>query len=170
MPIARYLCRKKGHLQHPHKTFSLLPAQLIPYRKHDLDLVVETLHCQHQQNLSPAQTIEAISSKGQNDIIDLSYQQLHRFNQIFHLAWDKLMTNSDLKPLLLQNLSSPNPIICLLVLIQHYQPSPSSLQLLTSLPVKLSLDFFFSYQHDHLPLRHFLFGTPSQKRLYSSDA
>jgi hypothetical protein len=41
LPIARYLCQRKGKApKNAHKTFSLLPAQLVPYCLYDIPSLV----------------------------------------------------------------------------------------------------------------------------------
>ena len=57
IPIARYLCRRKNtslkKLKSKHKTFSLLPSQIIPYRLYDLDtlLFIAVLRFKNGQSL-----------------------------------------------------------------------------------------------------------------------
>ncbi|MDI6795021.1 MAG: hypothetical protein QME81_19490 [bacterium] len=160
VPIARYLCLQKGEEKTPHKTFSLLPRQLIPYRKHGLDLVTETLRSLHQENLSFDQTKEAISIKGQDEAIELQDYQLHDFGQIFEQASAKISTNLELADLFRQQ-EAYNPIAAVLDFIDNYQ-TPNYLTGTSA--EKLALDFFFTYQKGHYFQRHFLFGTPSQKR------
>ncbi|MBL7105883.1 MAG: hypothetical protein ISS18_16280, partial [Bacteroidales bacterium] len=59
VPIARWLCQKKGHRKPKHRTFSLLPSALIPYHSHDLSLISETV--KHKQQ-TPGATFEQTKS------------------------------------------------------------------------------------------------------------
>ncbi len=51
VPIARYLCRKKGPVEHSHKTFSLLPSFLVPYHKEVAPLALDQYHRKIHQGI-----------------------------------------------------------------------------------------------------------------------
>jgi len=115
---------------------------------------------------------------GVDDTIELEDHQLHDFEEIFEQAFAKINATPQLKDLLHQQESflSHDPVGAVLDFGDHYQtPFPDrsrgQVSSIDSLPAsvlqKLALDFFFFYQDGHYFLRHFLFGTPSQKRLPS---
>lgn len=143
---------------------------MIPYRKYDLNFVVETLRHLHQEDSTPTQTIEAISQMRQDEAIELQYHQLHDFEDIFEQALAKLSVAPQIKDLLPQQDFSLDhaPVAAVLDFISHYQsPLSGSVSLVGSSAERLALDFFFLYQEGHYFLRHFLFGTASQKQLPS---
>ena len=64
VPIARWLCQRKGYQKSTHKTFSLLPFPLIPYHRHGLNVIVNTVNFHHHNGSSLVQTKDFISSNG----------------------------------------------------------------------------------------------------------
>lgn len=126
----------------------------------------ETLSCLHQKNLSLSETIDKIGFMGCADLISLQFSQLHGFQHIFTQAFAKLSSLSQFENLLPSDKS--DPVMAMLDIISTYQSSEIHSNL-TSSAEKLSLDFFFSQPADYFS-RHFLFGTPSQKQSYLSDA
>ncbi len=105
--------------------------------------------------------------RGQDDTIELSDHQFHDFQEIFEQAFAKINATPQLKDVLHRQESSlaHDPVGCVLNFIDHYQtPLSSPASLPATSAEKLALDFFFLYQPGHYFRRHFLFGTPSQKR------
>lgn len=107
---------------------------------------------------------------GVDDTIEIEDHQLHGFEEIFEQAFTKLTTNLQLKDLFDQQESSllHNPVSAVLGFGSKYQtPFLTTVSLPGTCVEKLGLDFFFHYQDGHYFFRHFLFGTPSQKRTRS---
>jgi len=166
VPIPRWLCHQKGSLIPKHRTFSMLPHALIPYHIHDLNLMLETMKYQHQTEVTFEQTKSFISDKGLNTDISLENNQIHDFQQIFTTAFTKLMAISELKQRIESDFKSSDPLKTVLSFIDSYQsPFLTTARLEASNIEKLALDFFFNFQTGCYFDRHFLFGTPSQKRL-----
>ena len=166
VPIARWCCELKGSKIPRHKTFSLLPYPLIPYRRHGLNIIVDTVNFHHHNGSSLVQTKDFISDRGVNSDLPLENNQIHDFMNIFSQALLKLTTIAELKQQISQASywDSSDPIATMLKFIDGYQSCFSTTQKLqASNAEKLALDFLFHFQTDDYFDRHFLFGTPSQK-------
>lgn len=166
VPIARWLCQRKGSRLAQHKTFSLLPYPLIPYHRHGLNVIVDTVDFHHHHGSSLVQTKDFISSNGVDSDIPLENNQIHDFNNIFSQAWLKLNTNVELKQHInpASDWDSSDPIAAMLKFIAGYQSCfPTTQQLQASQAEQLALDFLYHFQTGDYCQRHFLFGTPSQK-------
>ena len=79
-PIARFICRKKGKVK--SRTFSLLPWQLIPYRKYMIDFVLAVASYQIKHSIN--QTLDHFHPK----IKESSH--LHRFKKLLSESLEKL--------------------------------------------------------------------------------
>jgi hypothetical protein len=166
VPIARWLCQRKGSKRPKHQTFSLLPYPLIPYHRHALNIIVDTVNIHHHQGASLEQTKRVISSNGINNDIPLENNQIHDFNKIFSNALLKLTTIAELKQQIIQasQWDSSNPIGTMLNFIAGYESRLLATQQLHASPAEqLALDFLYHFQINDYFDRHFLFGTPSQK-------
>ena len=166
VPIARWLCQRKGPGKSQHKTFSLLPFPLIPYHRHGLNLIVDTVNFHHHHGASLEQTKSFISSNGVDTDIPLENNHIHNFNNIFSQALLKLSAIAELKQRISQASywDSSDPIGTMLNFIAGYQSCFATTQPLhTSKAEQLALDFLYHFQTDDYFQRHFLFGTPSQK-------
>jgi hypothetical protein len=165
VPIARWLCQRKGARRPKHQTFSLLPYPLIPYHRHGLNIIVDTVNF-HHQGASFEQTKRFISSNGVNTDIPLENNQIHDFMKILAHALVKLTTIAELKQQISQasDWDSSDPIGTMLNVIAGYDSRLLATQQLHASPAEqLALDFLYHFQtHDYFD-RQFLFGTPSQK-------
>jgi len=97
VPIARWLCQRKGYKKSTHKTFSLLPFQLIPYHRHGLNFIVDTVNFHHRQGTSLERTKRLMSDMGVNDDLSLENNHIHDFMNIFSQALLKLTSIAELK-------------------------------------------------------------------------
>ena len=166
VPIARWLCQRKGPKRPQHQTFSLLPYPLIPYHRHGLNIIVDTVNFLHHQGASLEQTKRFISGNGVNNDIPLENNQIHDFNKIFSHALLKLTTIAELKQQISQASfwDSSDPIRTMLDFIAGYDSRFLATQQLHASPAEqLALDFLYHFQTADYYDRHFLFGTPSQK-------
>lgn len=166
VPIARWLCQRKGPGKAQHKTFSLLPYQLIPYHRHGLNVIVDTVNFHHHNGTTLEQTKGFISSNGVDTDIPLENNHIHDFNNIFSQALLKLTTVAELNQQISQTSywDSSDPIATMLQFINNYESLfLSTRKLQASNAEQLALDFLYHFQTDDYFDRHFLFGTPSQK-------
>jgi len=166
VPIARWLCQRKGSRIAQHQTFSLLPSPLIPYHRQGLNVIVDIVNFHHHNGSSLVQTKDFISDKGVNTDLPLENNQIHDVMNIFSQALLKLKTIPELKQQISQASywDSSDPIATMLKFIDGYQSCFSTTQQLHASNAELlALDFFYHFQTDDYFQRHFLFGTPSQK-------
>ena len=166
MPIARWLCHRQGHQKTLHKTFSLLPFQLLPYHRHGLNVIFDTLSFHQQHGTSFERTKRFISDAGVNDDLSLENNHIHDFMNIFSQALLKLSSVAELK----QQISPTSdgdrrdPVNTMLQFITNYESRfLATQQLHASNAEKLAVDFFYHFQTGDYFQRHFLFGTPSHK-------
>ena len=165
-PIICMKCHGKGEIQSKHKSFSLLPHMLLPYRKTDINTMVETLKYQ-QTGKTKVQTIAHISRMGAETDLPLDNNQINDFNKIFTAAFDKLNSVPQLKEQMHQTagFDSSNPVGAVICFTESYQSELLVIARMNSSNiVKLSYAFFYYFQTEIYFDRHFLFGTPSQNR------
>ena len=161
--IQRYKCQRIRTENTYHKTFSLLPHSAIPYCQHDQNLMLETVLHSTDNTIENAK--KYILEK--NDI-SLEHSQIKDFNTLMDQAFVKLTSINKLDNILKNSdyYNSQNPAQTVIGFINKYQSKFTPL----SLPAaeQLSVDYFYHFQGDQSYFdRHFLFGTPSQKRLRS---
>ncbi len=162
------MCQRKGPKKSTHKTFSLLPYPLIPYHRHGLNVIVDTVNFHHHNGSSLVQTKDFISSNGVDTDIPLENNHIHDVMNIFSQALLKLTSIAELKDQISQASywDSSDPINTMLQFINNYESRfLSTQQLHASNAEKLALDFLYHFQTADYGQRHFLFGTPSQKKL-----
>lgn len=168
VPIARWLCQRKGYRKSTHKTFSLLPFQLIPYHRHGLTVIVDTMNFHHHNGFSLVQTKDFISDRGVDSDLPLENNHIHDFRNIFSQALLKLSSIAELKQQISQASywDSSDLIATMLQFINSYESRLlATRQLHASHTEQLALDFLYHFQSGDYFQRHFLFGTPSQKKL-----
>ena len=89
IPIARYLCKKTG------KTFSLLPAQCIPYKLYDVDSIMFMANMRFNKDmnfLDIATEFSALSDK-----VSLSSATVFKYLLIFMISHNKMISLLKLK-------------------------------------------------------------------------
>jgi hypothetical protein len=96
MPVARYLCRRKNKTKSQwkstHKTFSLLPSQLIPYRMYDLDSMLYIADLSLKKNISFLDVSINISTMKEHSEISISTATIMEYRAIFIQGCTKLKT------------------------------------------------------------------------------
>jgi hypothetical protein len=93
-PIARFLCHRKGtNIEIDHKTFSLLPYQLIPYRKYSIPFIEESLSSRYIEGRSICNVLDDIAQLGKEDILSTSSSQLLGFDKLVAEAIDKILAS-----------------------------------------------------------------------------
>jgi hypothetical protein len=163
IPIARYLCRQSRKLsESAHRTFSLLPHFFVPYHQHDLDIILNTLNHQNQHpKPSLVDTVNHISALGKDDNIPLENSHICHFRTIFEEAFYKIISIPDLNNLV----RLKDPVENILDISDRYKtPFQTTSSMNCSNVQQLAWDFFYNFQTTPFFDRHFLFGTPSQKR------
>lgn len=156
-PIARFECHRKGSVPAgAHRTFSLLPYQLIPYVKYSLPFIIKSLSSVYTEGDSVKHLLDYLAGL-EDGYIDLSTSSFYRFRAFVLRCIDKMLAAG------------------------VYRETEVLFQLPESSRIKVFIGFaegFTCYKTDH-PIRgpcalgydfyltgggHFLFGTPSQHR------
>jgi hypothetical protein len=156
-------CQEKGPVKPKHRTFSLLPSFLVPYHKHSLDTMAEAMNHQNQHpKPSLVQTINHVSALGLNYDIPLENSHILHIRKILEQAFYKIVLIPEFKNLI----SGKNPVENILDIIHRYKSPFRTTSLMNAAGIhQLAWDFFFNFQTGPFFNRHFLFGTPSQKRI-----
>jgi hypothetical protein len=159
-PILRFECnapaffRRKGK----HRTFSLLPAQLIPYERYDitfvLNIVQSRLSGSSLKNIS-----DAVANEGVQEPLLLEARKIRSFITLVGQAFDRLPLISSFKSTFLGMLTSSASESLMRFITWGKGYCSYVFPELTG-PAALALDFYRS----SLPHVFFLFGTPSQQR------
>ncbi len=128
--------------------------------------MLDTLIYHHQSpERTFKQTKEVMSSKGVNDDISLENYQIHHFTQLFNTAFYKQASTTKAKQHFAQDDLTHNPVAFMLHVTNNYQSPFQTTQAMKASNIeKLAWDFLYNFQTGHLFNRHFLFGSPSQKR------
>lgn len=93
-PIARFLCSRKGtDIRIGHKTFSLLPFQLIPYRKYSIPFIVKTLESRYIEGGSIYEVLDDLAALGEENNLPTSGSQLSGFDKLLEEAIDKILAS-----------------------------------------------------------------------------
>lgn len=164
IPIQRFICNQTGPVISQHRTFSLLPINLVPYRQHDLNFMLEAVTNNNKTDASYEDTISYINTKTD---IAIEYNQVCEFNNIFEESFSKINFIPELKQIMTQSTcyDCKETISSVLNFINNYTPQVIDSQNSTSTQIeKLSYEFFYYSQTTTYFQRHFLFGTPSQKQ------
>lgn len=96
IPVARYLCRGKNKsksiLKSIHKTFSLLPSQIIPYRLLDADSMLYLTDLRFNKEMCLLDISSEFSAQTEESIIALSTATLLQYLLLFINGTKKLIT------------------------------------------------------------------------------
>jgi hypothetical protein len=94
IPVARYLCRRKNKTKSQwtstHKTFSLLPSQLIPYRMYDLDSMLYIADSRLKNDETFLDIATDISAVTEHTVISISTDTIIQYLKIFIVGCTKL--------------------------------------------------------------------------------
>lgn len=156
--IVRFLCREKGKKDPSHKTFSLLPYELIPYGKYSIEFVFDAIKALYAAGKSQKEVLDYINEiSGGKLCVEQSI--LPVFKNLLIESIDKLLTSRkyiELESFL--NQRSPElRIKQLLNYIKDRYESP------IRGPCELGYEFY-ERNGTYKSNSPFLFGTPSQYR------
>lgn len=163
-PIARFLCNRKGtDIVVAHKTFSLLPFQLIPYHKYSIAFMVKTLRLRYVEEYSLYDTLDELAESGE-DSLSINAGQVIGFTGVVEEAIDKILAGGyypEFEEKIFQDSSLKEQIKNFIEFSEEFECVKVNSPLKG--PCALGYDFYLSagayYQN-----AHFLFGTPSQFR------
>lgn len=159
-PIHRFECtappfyRKKGN----HRTFSLLPAPLIPYERFDIPAIL-TIAKLRLSGESIKATCDRCADMREKEPLLIGTGKIRSLVDMVKEAFNRLPLMSDFVEIfrtMLHSLIS----VSLLHFIEWAENYQAALFPHLAAPVSLALDYY----RKGLPLVMFLFGTPSQQR------
>lgn len=117
-PIARYICTSKSSGSKSDRTFSLLPYQLIPYKKYSIPYIFKLLEKRVLENMSIKQILDYLSELNTDHLINLSPKVIISLIKLIQETIEKLLISN------------------------HYKELSKSLQ---TAPVKAHLQIFIEY-------------------------
>jgi hypothetical protein len=120
-------------------------------------------HQNQQPKPSLVQTINLISALGLQEDIPLENSHILHFRKILEHAFYKMVSIPECK---IRTSGKQQPVENLLDFINRYKSQFQTTSLMNASNIHhLAWDFFFNFQTGPFFNRHFLFGTPSQKRI-----
>lgn len=165
-PIARFKCYGKGKNKvSTHKTFSLLPYQLIPYSKYSIEfIIIKTLRKILVENKSKVNILDLVNEliNNSNDSVEhyLSIQSIEWFLKLIIKTINKLLASGYCKEAS-GKLQVKNKIEIVKRFIEfacEFETNKTAPEIRG--PCALSYDLYLTSNQTF-----FLFGTPSQFRL-----
>lgn len=163
-PIARYICNDRGKAPTvKHRTFSLLPYQLVPYSKYSIPFIVNALRKVYGQDSSVKELLDYLGRFETGEYIDLSVTTFYGFRAIILTAINKLLARSFYKELRaqLQTPSERQRIRAFLFFAEDFSCCRTDIEIRG--PCALGYDYYIK-DGGYMRNAHFLFGTPSQFR------
>ena len=159
-----FLCRRKGNTRilH-HKTFSLLPYQLVPYSKYSIPFIIKTFKARHIKGLSIYKLQEYLDTFN-STVLSIGSEHLFRFKDLLKNAVDKIMMSEYYQELTtkLRSEGTEQGLVKVFLKFIHtfecckIEPSIRG-------PCALGYDYYIQGGGYHTNA-YFLFGTPSQFR------
>lgn len=164
-PIARYLCKGRGKAQTiKHRTFSLLPYQLVPYTKYSIPFIIAGLKRVYGEGSSVKGLLDYLASVDAAEYIELNVSVFYAFRRFILTCIDKLLAVGfyrEASQRLFNIPSGKQRIKAFLVFAVDFicrRTEP-----LIRGPCALGYDYHME-DGGYLKNAHFLFGTPSQFR------
>lgn len=152
---------KGGKREVKHRTFSLLPYQLVPYTKYSIPFIIETVNKRHIEGLSLYRLQDYLSGFGEGDILPISANQVFVFQALMMEAVEKIKASGYYKEFDADKNTHKEFLMSLLVFAEGFECVKSTPPIRG--PCGLSYDFYLS-GGSYFRNAPFLFGTPSQFR------
>jgi hypothetical protein len=163
-PIARYLCNAKGKaLSVKHRTFSLLPYQLVPYSKYSIPFICNALRKVYGADSSVKGLLDYLAGFDPEKYIDLSVSTFYAFRDFILTCIDKMLAMGFYQEIK-TSLHSPignQRIKAFLVFAEDFTCCKTNPKIRG--PCALGYDYYME-DGGYMRNAHFLFGTPSQYR------
>jgi len=162
-PISRFLCRRRGNPIVKHRTFSLLPYQLVPYTKYSIPFIIKTLKLAYVEGNSIKKLQDYLAGFHEHQYIDLSRSSFYGFKAFILKSIDKMLA-SGYHQEAEGKLQEPHPNKRIRAFIEFAEEFISD-KVNPSIrgPCALGYDFYIR-SGGYLSNGYFLFGTPSQFR------
>ena len=164
-PIVRFKCNRKGGPPVvDHKTFSLLPYQLVPYRKYSIDFIFKTLVMRYKEQRTIEYVFNHLADVHRGDqYIDLSTKTFYAFKELVMDSINRLLVSGYYKEAEegLQNPCHDEQIRSFIEFSTGFYSNKTNPSIRG--PCALSYDYYRTGGY-YVNNSHFLFGTPSQFR------
>jgi len=163
-PVARFLCRRKGSTPVVrHKTFSLLPYQLVPYTKYSIPFIIKTLKLAYVEDNSVKELQDYLAGFQEHQYIDFSRSSFYEFKAFILKSIDKMLAGGYYQEAE-GELQEPHTNKRIKAFIEFSKGFTSD-KTIPSIrgPCALGYDFYIR-GGGYLSNGYFLFGTPSQFR------
>jgi len=164
--IARFECSQKGSdVIVKHRTFSLLPYQLIPYCKYSIPFIIDIFEKGHIDDKSFMQIQEHLSKNDDPNLyIDLSLSTIYKLKKIIIETINKLQESAlypEFNKTMLGVNTDKKRITVFITFALKFECCKLSHEIRG--PCALGYDYFLT-KGSYIKNSHFLFGTPSQFR------
>jgi hypothetical protein len=163
-PIARFKCNRKGtNIKVDHKTFSLLPYQLIPYRKYCIEFTIEGCKSKNIEGSCLNDVLDHLAEIAEDDL-SLNGNQILRMDTIVEEAIDKVLASGyypEFEDTVYQDSSGEGRIKDFIEFAEGFECFKQICDIKG--PAALGYDFYVS-GGGYYKNAHFLFGIPSQFR------
>jgi hypothetical protein len=164
-PIARYLCKAKGKRSPgEHRTFSLLPYQLVPYTRYSIPFIIKSLRARYEEGLSIVGLQDYLADFGRDDILPISADQLLEFKHIVLEAVHKITATGHYPELageVIAKSTDQQIVVAFITFASCFECC--KVEPAIRGPCGLGYDFYL-HEGGSCHRAHFLFGTPSQFR------
>jgi hypothetical protein len=163
-PIARYLCNGKGNfLTVKHRTFSLLPYQLVPYAKYSIPFIINALKKVYGEDNPVKVLLDYLAGFDPEEYMDLSVSSFYAFRAFILTSINKMMAMGFYKEIAasLQIPSEKQRIKIFLVFAEDFTCCKTNPKIRG--PCALGYDYYME-DGGYMRNAHFLFGAPSQFR------
>jgi hypothetical protein len=163
-PIARYLCKGKGSVfSVKHRTFSLLPYQLVPYTKYSIPFIIRCLGKVYWEDNSVEGLLDYLAGFGAEGYIELSTSTFQAFKTFILTCIDKMLAMGFHKETesVFQRPSARQRIKVFLSFAEEFVCCKTAYEIRG--PCALGYDYYLS-NGGYFRNGHFLFGVPSQFR------
>ena len=156
-PIARFECYRLGYVPpEAHRTFSLLPYQLIPYVKYSLPFIIKCLKSVSGEGLSVDHMLNHLAAR-KEEYVDLSRSSYYHFRTFVLHCIDKMLAAGVYREAEeLFQFPSAGRLNAFIALAEEFICNKTDCPIRG--PCALGYDFYLTSGG------YFLFGVPSQHR------
>ncbi len=154
-PILRFICARKGFRNAKHRTFSLLPSQLVPYSKYSLPFVHKAMKEWKLDGKSVKEVLDELTLMEETGVLCISPSTLYQFESLLLTATEKILTTGFLQEIH-PSLNNPDKETRIRTWLGFFDEGIRA-------PSVIAYQFYLhggGYQKN----APFLFGTPSQFR------
>lgn len=152
---------KGSNRQVSHRTFSLLPYQLVPYTKYSIPFIIDTVKKRHIEGLSLYKLQDYLSSLGEGDILPINISRVFGFQALIMEAVEKIIASGYYQEFDKDNNTQKEFLKSFILFAEGFECVRNTPPIRG--PCGLSYDFYLT-GGSYFRNAPFLFGTPSQSR------